>query len=125
MDEYIVEFHKDEHGIVRYWTERGKLIRCKKCKWWRDPNCDDCKIIEKEKSSGKLLGTEVKQTYIGDLPSDPIELIKSNDEINFENSLNAEAGRYRYRDPQLSYYLERAQWTIAILSEYIEEGNKR
>lgn len=88
------------------------------------PHCNDCKIIEKEKSSGKLLGTETKQTYIGDLPFDPIELIKSNDEINFENSLNAEAGRYRHRDPQLSYYLERAQWTIAVLSKYIEKESK-
>ena len=33
-NEMIVIFHHDERGIVRTWSEIGRLVRCKDCKYY-------------------------------------------------------------------------------------------
>lgn len=36
-NEMIVIFHHDERGAVRTWSEIGRLVRCKDCKYgWYD-----------------------------------------------------------------------------------------
>ena len=34
-NEMIVIFHHDERGVVRTWSEIGRLVRCKDCKHYQ------------------------------------------------------------------------------------------
>ncbi len=50
-NEMIVIFHHDERGIVRTWSEIGKLVRCKDCRWYKTNymwNGTEVKICAKE-----------------------------------------------------------------------------
>ena len=40
-NEMIVIFHHDERGAVRTWSEIGRLVRCKDCKYWHDAPAAD------------------------------------------------------------------------------------
>lgn len=46
-NEMIVIFHHDERGIVRTWSEIGKLVRCKDCKYFDSGTDEDGKLFFK------------------------------------------------------------------------------
>lgn len=39
-NEMIVIFHHDERGVVRTWSEIGRLVRCKDCKLFGTEECN-------------------------------------------------------------------------------------
>lgn len=46
-NEMIVIFHHDERGVVRTWSEIGKLVRCKDCKYFDSGTDEDGKLFFK------------------------------------------------------------------------------
>ena len=46
-NEMIVIFHHDERGVVRTWSEIGKLVRCKNCKYFDSGTDEDGKLFFK------------------------------------------------------------------------------
>ncbi len=46
-NEMIVIFHHDERGVVRTWSEIGRLVRCKDCKYFDSGTDEDGKLFFK------------------------------------------------------------------------------